>query len=128
MNEQPFITSSLSKVLRHICKHQDCTFANIKTKFGNLDYMELVNLTLTGYLLCKRPNELPTNFSDGNFYVPDNATFWASPKAELFLEEKRRNWLQWVIPTCISGLALIISTLAFIMSLLPRVTQVQILP
>lgn len=125
---EPVITNSTAKVLKFIRKHQNCSFETLAQRFNGLDHMELVNLALTGYLLCTRPGELPTNFMDGNFSVPGGALLWVAPKAESFLEERRRGWLQWVIPTCISGLALIISTLAFVMSLLPRVTQVQILP
>ena len=125
---EPAITKSTVQILKFIKKHQNCSFSVLQQSFNELDYMELVNLALTGYLLCQRPNQLPTDFRDGNFTVPDDAVFWASPKTEQLIEERRRGWLQWVIPTCISGLALIISTLAFIMSLLPQVTQVQILP
>lgn len=125
---EPVITNSTIKILKFISRHQNCSLLFLKQNFDGLDYMELVNLALTGYILCQRPNQLPTDFRDGNFSVPDDAVFWASPKTAQLIEDRRRGWLQWVIPTCISGLALIISTLAFIMSLLPQVTQVQILP
>lgn len=69
-----------------------------------------------------------TVFLDGNFSINENDRFWASLKTEQFLQERRRAWLQWVIPTAISGIALILSILAFIMSLMPKVTEVRILP
>lgn len=127
MSESIIINSTV-KVLKFIRKHQNCNFATLKQRFSGLDDMDLVNLALTGYLLCTRQKQRPTDFRDGDFSVPDDALFWASPKVDQLIEERRRGWLQWVIPTCISGLALIISTLAFVMSLLPQVTQVQILP
>ncbi len=54
------------------------------------------------------------------FEVAPEDKFWASPKAEALLEERfQRKW-QWIIPTTISALALIVSTLAFILSIMRK--------
>lgn len=90
--------------------------------------MDLVLLCLTGYLTCQKPGRLPTDFRDGKFLVAPEDTFWASPKTEQFLEERfQRKW-QWIVPTTISALALILSIAAFVMSLLPQVLEVRIVP
>ena len=66
------VTNSTTNLLKFVHRHDNCTFAEIKAKFPKVDSMELVNLSLTNYLLCTRPGELPTQFQDGNFSVPDN--------------------------------------------------------
>ena len=113
------ITNSTIKILKFICRHENCTFSEIKAKFPKIDFMELVNLSLTNYLLCTRPGELPTQFQDGNFSVPDAATFWPTPHAIKLLEDRRREWLQWVIPNVIAGIALILSIVTSIITLSP---------
>ena len=122
------VTNSTIKILKFIHRHENCTFAEIKAKFPKIDFMELVNLSLTNYLLCTRPGELPTQFLDGNFSVPDNARFWATPHTIKFLEDRRREWLQWVIPNVIAGFALILSIITFLLTQAPQVTEVRILP
>lgn len=122
------ITNSTVKLLKFICRHENCTFSEIKAAFPKIDSMELVNLGLTDYLLCTKPGKIPTQFKDGNFSVSDADRFWASPKAEQLLQDRRRAWLQWVIPNVISGLALILSILTFLLSQVPQVTEVRILP
>ncbi|WP_087242533.1 hypothetical protein [Anaeromassilibacillus sp. An200] len=124
----PAITNNTVKLLKYIHRHQNCTFSDLQRKFKDLDFMELVNLCLTEYMICTKPDNRMTVFRDGNFSVGENDRFWVSPKTEQFLQERRRAWLQWVIPTAISGVALILSILAFIMSLMPKVTEVRILP
>lgn len=90
--------------------------------------MDLVCLCLDGYLVCTKPGNKPTMFLDGNFLIDSKDTFWASPKTEQFLEERfQRRW-QWVVPTVISSIALIVSIAAFTLSLLPQVTEVRIVP
>lgn len=127
MSDYP-MTKKTATLLRYITKHQSCTFESLQNKFPGIDEMELVNLCLTEYLVCKKPGRLPTDFSRGPWEVQPPDTFWASPKAEEFLENRRRSWLQWVIPTCISAVALIVSAVALIVSLLPKVTEVRLLP
>lgn len=122
------ITNETIKLLKFICRNKNCTFAEIKNKFPNIDCMELVNLSLTNYLLCTRPNELPTQFQDGNFSVPDAAAFWATPHTTKLLEDRRREWLQWVIPNVIAGIALILSLITILLTQAPQVTEVKILP
>lgn len=122
------ITNSTIKLLKFICRHENCTFAQIKSAFPNMDFMELVNLSLTDYLLCTRQGKVPTQFRDGNFIIADADRFWASPKAEQLLQERRRSWLQWVIPNVISGIALILSIITLLLSQMPQVTEVRILP
>lgn len=122
------ITQNTVKVLRFISKHQNCNFGQLKSVFGDLDEMELVNLCLTEYLICSKPGRLPTNFSRGSFEVSPEDSFWATPKTIEFLENRFQTWLQWVIPVCVSGIAVIISAIALIVSLLPRVTEVRLIP
>lgn len=122
------ITNSTIKILKFINQHENCRFAAIKAKFPKVDFMELVNLSLTNYLLCTRPGELPTQFQDGNFSVPENATFWATPHTIKLLEDRRREWLQWVIPNVIAGTALILSIITLLLTQVPQVTEVRILP
>lgn len=125
------ITSKTIKVLKFIHTHPNCTFEQIKARFPDIDFMELVNLALTNYLLCTRPGEIPTQFRDGNFSVPPAAKFWSTPVTTEFIERRRREWLQWVIPNLISGVALILSIVTLLLSLLsqtPQVTEVRILP
>jgi len=125
---KPVITRYTVKLLKFILKHQNCAFKTLQSKFKNLDYMELVVLCLTGYLVCTKPGGVNTDFRNGKISVAPEDTFWASPKTEQFLEERfQRRW-QWVIPTTISALALILSIIAFIMSLSPQVTEVRIIP
>lgn len=122
------ITNSTMKILKFISKHENCTFTEIKSRFPDADSMELVNLALTNYLLCTRPGERPTQFQDGNFSVPDNAKFWATPHTTKLLEDRRREWLQWVIPNVIAGIALILSIITLLLTQVPQVTEVRILP
>ena len=122
------VTNSTTNLLKFVHRHDNCTFAEIKAKFPKVDSMELVNLSLTNYLLCTRPGELPTQFQDGNFSVPDNAEFWATPYTIQFLESRRREWLQWVIPNAIAGVALILSIITVLLTQVPQVTEVRILP
>ena len=122
------MTKQIAKMLSFIRKHPNSTFETIQKKFKKIDFMDLVNLSLTGYLVCTRENNTCTNFSDGNFKVDALDRFWASPKTDQYLEERfQRRW-QWIVPTVISGLALIMSIIAFIVSLLPAVTEVRIVP
>ena len=122
------ITNDTMKVLKFIHAHENCTFSEITGKFRDIDSMELVNLSLTGYLLCTRPGELPTQFHDGNFSVPPDSKFWATPVATELIERRRREWLQWVIPNVIAGVALILSIITLLLSQVPQVTEVRILP
>src|SRR5699024_10057309 len=103
--EYPITNSTISH-LKFIHRHQNCTFSEINTQCPKIDFMDLVNLSLTNYLLCTRPGEFPTQFQDGNFFIPENATFWATPHTIKLLEDRRREWLQWVIPNVIAGIAL----------------------
>lgn len=122
------ITKQTTKMLSFIRKHPNSTFETIQKKFKKIDFMDLVNLSLTGYLVCTRKNNIHTNFSDGNFKVDTLDRFWASPKTDQYLEERfQRRW-QWIVPTVISGMALILSVIAFIVSLSPTVTEVRIVP
>lgn len=128
LNNEPAITKSTVKILKFILRHQNCTFKALQGRFKGLDFMDLVLLCASGYLLCTRPGQLPTDFRDGKFFVSPEDTFWASPKTEQFLEERfQRKW-QWIVPTTISALALVLSIVAFIVSLLPQVIRVQIVP
>lgn len=112
------ITNSTVKLLKFIVRHENCTFSDIRSKFGDkVDEMDLVNLGLTGYVLCTRPGRLPTQFENGDFSVGPKDMFWASPKAVQLIENRRRAWLQWVIPNVISGLALILSIITALLSL-----------
>lgn len=122
------ITNGTIKILKFINRNENCTFAEIKAKFPKVDFMELVNLSLTSYLLCTRPGEKPTQFQDGVFSVPDNAKFWATPHTTKLLEDRRREWLQWVIPNVIAGIALVISIITFLLTQVTQVTEVRILP
>lgn len=122
------IMNSTIKILKFINRHENCTFAKIKSEFPDIDSMELVNLALTNYLLCTRPGELPTQFQNGNFSIPDNAKFWATPHTTKLLEDRRREWLQWVIPNVIAGIALILSIITLLLTQVPQVIEVQILP
>lgn len=122
------ITNSTIKILKFINQHENCTFAEIKAKFPKVDFMELVNLSLTNYLLCTRPGELPTQFQNGEFSIPDDAKFWATPQTTKLLEDRRREWLQWVIPNVIAGIALILSIITLLLTQVPQVTEVRILP
>lgn len=122
------ITNKTMKVLKFIHAHENCTFSEIEAKFQGIDFMELVNLSLTGYLLCTRPGELPTQFQDGNFSVPPDARFWPTPVTTELIERRRREWLQWVIPNVIAGVALILSIITLLLSQAPQVTEVRILP
>lgn len=110
------VTNKTVKLLKFIHKNEQCTLTDIKVKFPQLDFMDLVNLGLVNYLVCTRPGEIPTQFKDGNFFIPDNATFWATPHTTKFLEDRRRAWLQWVIPNIISGIALILSTITILLT------------
>ena len=122
------MTKQTTKMLSFIRRHPNSTFETIQKKFKRIDFMDLVNLSLTGYLICTRVNHTYTNFSDGNFKINTLDRFWASPKTDQYLEERfHRRW-QWIVPTVISGLALIMSIIAFIVSLLPAVTEVRIVP
>ena len=122
------ITNKTMKVLKFIHANENCTFSEIAAKFQNIDFMDLVNLSLTGYLLCTRPGELPTQFKDGNFSVPPDARFWPTPVTTELIERRRREWLQWVIPNVIAGVALILSIITLLLSQAPQVTEVRILP
>ena len=122
------MTNATAKQLRFIQKHQNCTFEEIQARFQNIDFMDLVNLCLTGYLVCTKPGNKPTIFADGSFFIGPKDRFWSSPKAEQFLENRLRGWLQWVIPTTISGVALILSIITLWLSQMPQVTTVRILP
>lgn len=97
--KQPVITKSTVKLLKFIMKHPSITFEELQLKFKEIDFMELVLLCLTDYLVCTKPGNLPTNFSDGRFVVAPTDEFWASPKTEQLLEERfQRRW-QWIVPT-----------------------------
>lgn len=123
------ITNSTIKLLKFILHHQNCTLADIQKTFKNdVDEMELVNLGLTDYLVCTRSNGQPTQFKDGDFAMEPDSKFWASPKTVKLLEDRRREWLQWVVPNVISTIALILSLITLWLSLLPQVTEVRILP
>ena len=122
------ITNKTMKVLKFIHAHENCTFSEIEAKFQGIDFMDLVNLSLTGYLLCTRPGELPTQFQDGNFFVPLDTRFWSTPVTTELIERRRREWLQWVIPNVIAGVALILSIITLLLSQAPQVTEVRILP
>lgn len=65
---EPVITNSTAKVLKFIRKHQNCSFETLAQRFNGLDHMELVNLALTGYLLCTRPGELPDKLHGWQFF------------------------------------------------------------
>ena len=122
------ITNDTMKVLKFIHAHENCTFSEIESKFQGIDFMDLVSLSLTGYLLCARPGERPTQFQDGNFSVPPDARFWPTPVTTELIERRRREWLQWVIPNVIAGVALILSIITLLLSQAPQVTEVRILP
>lgn len=116
MKEIP-ITHKTERLLRYILRHQNISFGALCEKFPELDYMDLVLLCVGEYLVCQKQNGRPTMFANEPFTVESKDTFWASPKAEQFIEERfQRRW-QWFIPTTISALALIVSTLAFIWSI-----------
>lgn len=69
---------------------------------------------------------MPTDFRNGIFVVNPEDKFWASPKTDQLLEERfQRRW-QWIVPTVISALALIISAIALILSLTQGPTEVYI--
>lgn len=111
------VTNFTEKLLHFIKNHENVTFSDLKSKFSKLDYMDLVLLCLSGYLLCTKPGKIPTDFRDGNFTVSPNDRFWASPKATQLIEERfQRRW-QWIVPTIISALALILSAIALIVSI-----------
>lgn len=122
------ITNETVKLLRFIRKNQNCTFMEIKTRFADLDYMELICLCISGYLVCEKPGKIVTNFRDGQISMSKDYRFWASPKTDQLLQERRRIWLQWIIPNVISGIALILSIITLLLSLMPQVTEVRILP
>ena len=122
------ITNQTIKVLKFIQTNKDCPFEKIKSKFPDIEPMDLVLLTLTNYVLCIRSGKTPTQFHDGNFSVSDSDQFWATPNTTKLLEDRQREWLQWVIPNVISGIALILSIIALLLSQLPQVTTVQIIP
>lgn len=125
---EPIITKYTVKVLKFIKRYPNCSFQKIQEKFTGIDYMELVNLALTGYLVCTKADGTLTDFSNTMFQVNPDDLFWASPKTIQHLEERfQRRW-QWVVPTVISAFALILSIAAFIVSLLPTVTEVRIVP
>ena len=126
--KQPVIIKSTVKMLKFIWKNPNITFEELQSKFEELDSMELVLLCLTDYLVCTKPGNLPTNFSDGRFIVAPEDEFWASPKTKQLLEERfQRRW-QWIVPTVISAIALILSIVSFIMSRTPQVLEVRIVP
>lgn len=86
----------------------------------------IVCLCLSGYLVCTKPGPMPTDFRNGIFVVNPEDKFWASPKTDQLLEERfQRRW-QWIVPTVISALALIISAIALILSLTQGPTEVYI--
>lgn len=122
------ITNRTIKVLKFIHRNKDCTFKKIKSKFADIDSMELVLLALTDYVLCLRLGKIPTQFLDGDFSVSDSDQFWATPNATKLLEDRKQEWLQWVIPNVISGIALILSIIALLLSQSPQVTTVRIIP
>ena len=122
------ITNQTIKILKFIHKSKDYTFQEVKSKFPDIDSMDLVNLALTGYVLCIRSGKLPTQFLDGDFSVSDSDQFWATPNTIKLLEDRQREWLQWVIPNVISGIALILSIIALLLSQSPQVTTVRIIP
>lgn len=123
------ITNKTVKLLKFILKHENCKFSEIQSVFKeDADPMELVNLGLTDYVVCTRSNGTLTQFKDGVFTVGADDCFWASPKAVQLLEERRRAWIQWVIPNVISGIALILSIITLLLSLQPQVTTVWMLP
>ena len=122
------ITNSTMKILKFIHAHQNCTFSEIKAKFPDIDFMDLVCLALTDYLLCTRPGAIPTCFETGDFRVSDDDRFWATPNTTELIQRRRREWLQWVIPNVIAGVALILSIITLLLSQAPQVTEVRILP
>lgn len=127
MNPQDIvITKSTTKILRFIGKHKNITYKDLKEKFHKLDYMELVCLCLSGYLVCTKPGPALTDFRNGIFIVNPEDMFWASPKTEQLLEERFQRQWQWIVPTVISALALIISAVALILSLTQGPTEVYI--
>lgn len=119
MKEIP-MTNKTVKVLRYILRHQKISFGELCEKFPELDYMDLVLLCVGEYLVCQKRNGRPTIFVGEPFTVDPQDTFWASPKTEQFLEERLQRRWQWFIPTTISAISLIVSTLAFICSLLQK--------
>lgn len=122
------LTNQVAKHLIFIRKHPNCTFEELNKKFDGIDYMELVNLCISGYLLCTSAANLSKTFLNGVFQVSGSDKFWASPKTDEFIENRIRSWLQWVIPTSISSIALILSIISLWLSQLPQVTTVKILP
>lgn len=127
-NEKIPVTNRSEKILKHVLKNPNISFSELQKKFDSLDYMELVLLCSGKYLVCTKPGNRHTMFIGEPFQVDPEDTFWASPKAEEFIEEQSQKKWRWIIPTGISVFAFILSLAAFIVSLLPQVISVRIIP
>lgn len=118
------------KLLRYIKNHPKNTLQELHEKFGDTaDSMSLINLCMTDYLVCTHPDGSFTVFKDRSewtTYAEDN--FWISPKGKKILDDLFDRTWQWLIPTSISALALVLSIAAFIYSILPGITEVRIVP
>ena len=69
------VTNSTIKILKFIDRHENCTFAEIKAKFSSVDFMDLVNLALTNYLLCTRPGNYRRSSRTGTFQSQTTPSF-----------------------------------------------------
>ena len=114
------------KILRYIKRHPNNKLSDIRSKFGGSDVdMDLINLCIADYLVCKHPDGKLTMFKDKSEWVTHSEdNFWISPKGKKVLEDRFDRLWQWAIPTLISMAALIISILS---ALYPGVIRVLLI-
>ena len=120
-----YIDRETAKILKTIKKNPKVTRAELREKYDNADDSIMLYLCAKDYLVCIHPNGSVSTFyiREPRFYHP-NDTFWLTPKGKAFLEANSSKNLQWLIPTIISVIALLISILS---AIFPGVVKVMLI-
>lgn len=105
------------RILKYIKKHGTPSEGDIIKKFGeDGTTLQLISLCQEQYLLCQKSDGTFEEFTDIPYVTACDYRYWATPKADLLLENKSLEFWKWVLPTIISVAALIFSILSFILS------------
>lgn len=109
-----YLDKDVMKLLKYIKRHPNNTLKELQERFGDVaDSLDLINLCMSDYLVCKHPDGSCTMFKDPSTwktFADDN--FWITPKGKYVLNEHYEKLLQWAIPVIISTIALVVSVLS----------------
>lgn len=111
MDTPIIIDKQTYKIMRYVYHHHEVKLHKIHKKFGREGIACLSMLVSAKYALCKTPNG---SYTFDVSSIDSNGSFGLVSPGNEYVENRRRSFMQWFVPTFISLLALMISVASFI--------------